>query len=153
IAVLASPPSTSRALSPLRTRQIGFCPSARSSFTTARPVLPVAPITAIVIAVSCPLLARVLCRSAGPLGPTALRDNLLDPSAQQDPTSGSVRTGATFLFPREPAKVSNPPNCADPDGDNEWQLWGDTVEKVDQQNSREILCLDGDILRNNIPIF
>jgi hypothetical protein len=28
----------------------------------------------------------------------------------------------------------------------------DTVEKVDQQNSREILCLDGDILRNNIPL-
>src|SRR5262249_8994110 len=38
----------SRALSALRTTQTGFCPSARSSFTTARPELPVAPITAIV---------------------------------------------------------------------------------------------------------
>ena len=28
----------------------------------------------------------------------------------------------------------------------------DTAEKVDQHNSREILCLDGDILRNNIPL-
>src|ERR1700712_250686 len=45
-AVLVSAPSTSFALSALRTTQTGFSPRAFSSLTTARPVFPVAPTTA-----------------------------------------------------------------------------------------------------------
>src|ERR1044071_2907652 len=46
IAVLASGPSTSFALSALRTTQTGFSPKPFSSLTTARPVFPVEPTTA-----------------------------------------------------------------------------------------------------------
>src|SRR3954447_9941113 len=45
-AVLVSAPSTSFALSALRTTQTGFSPRPLSSLTTARPVFPVAPTTA-----------------------------------------------------------------------------------------------------------
>src|ERR1043165_4690186 len=45
-AVLVSAPSTSFALSALRTMQTGLSPRPLSSLTTARPVLPVAPTTA-----------------------------------------------------------------------------------------------------------
>jgi hypothetical protein len=62
------------------------------------------------------------------------------------PTSKAALTGGTH------GTVRFPPNGADPDAHGERQVWGDAVEKVDQQNSREILCLDGDILRNNIPL-
>ena len=48
-AIFAPAPKTSRAFSGLRTTQSGSWPSSLSSFTTARPVLPVAPTTAIVI--------------------------------------------------------------------------------------------------------
>jgi hypothetical protein len=46
IAILALDPSTSFALSALRTIETGFSPRVSSSFTTARPVFPVAPTTA-----------------------------------------------------------------------------------------------------------
>jgi hypothetical protein len=48
-ATFAWGPSTSRALSALRTMQSGFSPSVRSSLTAARPVFPVAPTTAIMV--------------------------------------------------------------------------------------------------------
>src|SRR6188768_3914809 len=46
MAVLVSAPSTSFALSALRTTQTGVSPNPFSSLTTARPVFPVAPTTA-----------------------------------------------------------------------------------------------------------
>src|SRR2546421_6142131 len=49
IAVLVSAPSTSFALSALRTMQTGFSPKPLSSLTTARPVFPVAPTTAYMV--------------------------------------------------------------------------------------------------------
>jgi pimeloyl-ACP methyl ester carboxylesterase len=45
-AILALDPSTSLALSALRTTQTGFSPRPSSSFTTSRPEFPVAPTTA-----------------------------------------------------------------------------------------------------------
>src|SRR3954466_12966032 len=53
IAVLVSAPSTSLALSALRTTQTGFSPRALSSLTTARPVFPVAPTTAYMALLPC----------------------------------------------------------------------------------------------------
>src|SRR5260370_28961063 len=52
-AVLVSAPSTSFALSALRTMQTGFSPSPLSSLTTARPVFPVAPTTAYMALLPC----------------------------------------------------------------------------------------------------
>src|SRR5688572_8683490 len=46
MAIFALDPSTSFALSALRTTQVGFSPRPSSSFTTARPEFPVAPTTA-----------------------------------------------------------------------------------------------------------
>src|SRR5262249_5045204 len=53
IAVLVSAPSTSLALSALRTTQTGLSPSPFSSLTTARPVFPVAPTTAYMTLLPC----------------------------------------------------------------------------------------------------
>src|SRR5471030_3050202 len=52
-AVLVSAPSTSFALSALRTMQTGFSPRPLSSLTTARPVFPVAPTTAYMALLPC----------------------------------------------------------------------------------------------------
>src|SRR3954464_11981426 len=52
-AVLVSAPSTSFALSALRTTQTGLSPSPLSSLTTARPVFPVAPTTAYMALLPC----------------------------------------------------------------------------------------------------
>src|SRR5262245_30693470 len=60
IAVLVSAPSTSFALSALRTTQTGLSPSPFSSLTTARPVFPVAPTTAYMALLPCSVVGSDL---------------------------------------------------------------------------------------------
>src|SRR5882724_5702725 len=76
-AVLVSAPSTSFALSALRTMQTGFSPKPLSSLTTARPVFPVAPTTAYMALLPCSSFCLVCLADLDPVDELAERGKLL----------------------------------------------------------------------------